>query len=251
MNVKDITPDDVKSVVRTSPQPNCIFQAIRQAFEFAIWEGYCTDNPAHPRIMRYLGKRPTTHFKAMDYSAIPAFMQQLRARQRPGVLGPSAIEFLVLTAARANEVAAMTWDEVNFNASTWTIPATRTKTGREHRVPLSSRPMELLGAQSCALSTQPHVLSTQNPTVWLSYTGRPITPKCMYHYLTRYMGVRVTIHGFRASFSSWCYDKMDFPEELVEKCLSHQTTKVISAYRRTDALERRRAIMEVWADYCG
>jgi integrase len=65
------------------------------------------------------------------------------------------------------------------------------------------------------------------------------------------MDVHYTIHGFRASFSSWCYDKMEFPEQLVEKCLAHQSSKVISAYRRTDALERRREIMEAWAEYCG
>jgi integrase len=71
----------------------------------------------------------------------------------------------------------------------------------------------------------------------------------MYLYLTRYMKVPVTVHGFRASFSSWCYDT-GVPEELTEKSLAHQFGKVVSAYRRTDALERRREIMEKWAEFC-
>jgi integrase len=114
MLVSEISPEDVKSVIRNAPQPSCTFQAIRQAFEFAIWAGYCHDNPAHPRIMKYMGKKPTTHFRSLPHEEIPAFMQRLRARQRPGVLGPSAIEFLILTACRANEVAKMRREEINW-----------------------------------------------------------------------------------------------------------------------------------------
>jgi integrase len=115
------------------------------------------------------------------------------------------------------------------------------KSDHNHQVPLSERALELLKLQ-CKLPGAGYV--------WTTYNGA-ITPKATYLYLVRYMGItNATLHGFRASFSSWAYDQMDFPEKLVEKCLAHQSTKVISAYRRTDALERRRAIMEAWADYC-
>jgi integrase len=242
MRITDITSDDVKSVIREATQQDCTFRAIRQMFEFAIWEGYRDDNPAHSRIMTYMnGKQKHSHFKAMDYNAVPAFIQELRLRQRSGIVGPAALEHLILTACRASEVAKMRWEEINWEQKVWTIPAHRMKkSDHNHRVPLCERALELLKLQ-CSLPGPGYV--------WTTYNGA-MTPKAMYLYLTRYMGLPYTIHGFRASFSSWCYDKMEFPEELVAKCLAHQSTKVIGAYRRTDALERRRGIMEAWASYC-
>jgi integrase len=245
MLVSDITPDHIEAAVRAAKQRPRTLGAIRCVFNLAMSRGYRTDNPADHRIMKERfpnGRKLPNNFKAMHFTGVPDFMQRLKAEQ-PRVLSASAIAFLVLTAARAQEVARMQWQEVNLEAKVWTIPAERTKTGQEHRVPLSNQAVELL-EQNTPWNGQ------RTGPVWRSRRGRPISTKAMYLYLTRRMKVPVTIHGFRASFSSWCYDVLDAPEELVEKCLGHQFGKIVSAYRRTDALERRRVIMQAWAQFC-
>jgi integrase len=256
--IDEITADDVEACVRASPQQDRLLRAIREVFKLAISRGLRFDNPASHDIMKYRirnGKKTTVNFKAMPYTEVSAFIQRLRPLQ-PTILSTRVIEFLILTACREDEAAGMLWSEVNFETKVWTISAERTKTEHDHRVPLSNRAVELLKHQPRydfralrALGEKYHQLFSD--CVWSTYPGTSIGAKALYLQLTRYMKVPYTIHGFRASFSSWCYDEKHYPEELVEKCLAHQSSKVISAYRRTDALERRREIMEKWADYCG
>ena len=154
----------------------------------------------------------TTNFRAMPYPEIPAFIKRLRIRQRKkGVVSPLAVELLILTAARASEIAGMRWEEINWEQRTWTVVGYRTKTGRNHRVPLSDRALELL-KQQCR---QP------GPGfVWTTY-NEAMTPKSMYLFVRRYMREDCTVHGFRSSFRNWAAEQTDFDFNLCELCLAH------------------------------
>jgi integrase len=152
-----------------------------------------------------------------------------------------AFEFLVLTAARSGEVREVRWDEVDLDAATWTIPADRAKMKREHRVPLSSR----------ALAVLSETLQLQDGTglVFPSATGRPIADATI-SKLVRENGIKAVPHGFRSSFRSWAAELSDAPREVAELALGHvNPDKVEAAYMRSDLYERRRRLMQEWADY--
>jgi integrase len=246
--VSAITSDDIESVVRNASQQKRLLGAIRQVFDLAISKGHCSSNPADRRIMKYRfpGTSNTQHFKALDYPELPDLVQRLRARQQPVALSPYAIEFLILTVCRVNEVTQMRWDEINWTQATWTIPAYRTKSLRNHRVPLSDRPLELL---------KQHALQQGHPGngyVWSNRHNKPITNKALYVFLVRYLNVPVTLHGFRSTFRNWCAEQTDFDFQLCEMCLAHSVgDATVRAYLRGDALERRRELMQAWAIYCG
>jgi integrase len=243
--ITDITSDDVASAVRNAKQRDRTVDAIRQVFDFAMGRGFCTSNPADRRFMKWRlpnAKTTTQHFKAMDYADVPDLVRQLRARQQRHVsISPYVIEFLILTACRLNEVTKMCWSEVNGNV--WTIPANRTKSGCEHRVPLSDRALDLLKTTSTNVTVE-------NGYVWSGRSG-PISNKGLYLYLTKYMSIPVTLHGFRSSFRSWCAEQTDTGFHVAELCLAHAVgDATVRAYLRGDALEKRREVMQVWADFC-
>jgi integrase len=250
-HVSTITADDVEAAVRivcnrAPAQGKRALGAIRQVFDYAIAMGHRTaNNPADWRIMKYRfpnGPRGR-HYTAMDYAHVPAFMKRLhRAQKRDWVLSPYAIEFLILTACRANEVAKMRWDEIDWEQKVWTVPASRTKTAREHRVPLVDRALVLLKQQL-------HV--SKGDHVWKNHKGRPIDGHALYVYLRR-MEVPVTIHGFRSSFRDWAGNETNFDRVTYELALAHRAGDATElAYRRSDALAKRRALMDAWSQFCG
>ena len=162
-------------------------------------------------------------------------------RQQVG-LGARALEFLILTATRAGEVLNATWDEFDLGARTWSIPASRTKGGREFRVPLSDAAIAVLkSAQE----------SRQGDYVFPgTRAARPLSLMSLKTTLER-MGQSVTRHGFRSSFRDWCAETTAFPNEVCEMALAHVVSnQVEAAYRRGDLFERRRALMDAWAAYC-
>jgi integrase len=241
-DVRTITADDVEAAVRKAPQRRRTLRAIRQVLYLAISRNLCTTNPADPNIMKYRLpiKQEEQPHAAMDYTELPAFFQRLRS-QPAHVRSARVVQFLILTAARSGEVTDMRWSELNRETKVWTIPPNEdrtNKTNRGHRVPLAEQAMALLNQQS-----------HDGDYVWGNRFDKPIGPKAPYRYLTRYLGIPLTIHGFRSSFSSWCFDQ-GIPEELTEKCLSHKPNRLVGAYRRSDALELRREIMEKWTDFC-
>jgi integrase len=250
-HVSTITPNDVEAAVRllwnrTPAQGKRALGAIRQVFDYAIAMGHRTaNNPADWRIMKYRFPNGTrgSHYTAMDYANVPAFMKQLhRAQKRAWALSPCAIEFLILTACRANEVAKMRWEEIDWEQKVWTVPASRTKTAREHRVPLSHRALVLLKQQ---------LQVSKGDYVWKSHKGRPIDGHALYVYLRRHMEVPVTIHGFRSSFRDWAGNETHFDRVTCELALAHKAGDATElAYRRSDALAKRRALMDAWAAYC-
>jgi integrase len=241
--VSSITADDVEAAVRSvwqrSPQQGRrTISAIRQVFDYAMALGHCPTNPADWRRMkhRFAKTPPGNHFAALDYVKVPGFVKQLHVvQQRNTALSPYVIEFLILTACRSSEVVGMRWSEVDFDAKLWTIPASRTKAAREHRVPLSDRAMALL-IQRRKVSDGEHV--------W------PIGIKAIY-LLTKNIAVGVTVHGFRSSFRDWAGNETNFDRVTCELALGHRAGDATElAYRRSDALVKRRTLMDAWAEWC-
>jgi integrase len=191
------------------------------------------------------------HFAALDYKDIPAFVRELRAHQTQGeAMSPSVIEFILLTAARENEVCGMQWSEIDWEQKLWILPAECSKTGREHRVPLSNRALALLLKQR-----GPNGFCYEPPTdgyVWPGRNGSgPVTGKSVYVCLTRTMGLPITVHGFRATFRTWAGNETNFDRVTCELALAHKAgSQVELAYRRGDELDKRRALMEAWEAHC-
>jgi integrase len=201
----------------------------------AAWRGHLDATLPKP------GKLTRGHHAALPYADMPAFMSDLRARP---ALAAIALEFAVLTATRTNEVLKAQWAEFDLDAGRWTIPAERMKARREHRVALSKRALAIVKQLSAARSSE-FVFPGQKP-------GKPLSNMAMLMLLER-MGRRgvITAHGFRSAFSDWATEVSPYSSELRETALAHTIgNKAEAAYRRGDALEKRRAMMDAWAQWC-
>jgi integrase len=203
------------------------------------------ENPATWRghLSHLLPKRPKLkrgHHAAMAYRDIPALME--KARADPGIAS-RALEVCILTATRTGEILGAKWSEVSRQEKVWTIPAPRMKAGREHRVPLSGGAMIVLESLSTSRTCE---------FVFPSPRGkRPLSHVAMAKVLIRLGIVGATVHGFRSTFRDWAGNETNFPREIAEAALAHVIgDKAEQAYRRSDALEKRRALMEAWARHC-
>lgn len=204
------------------------------------------DNPARWRghLENLLPKpskvRAVEHYAALPYAEIGTFMVELR--QREGIAA-RALEFAILTAARTGEVIGARWDEIDNNERVWTIPAARMKAGKEHRVPLSDG----------ALAIVEHMMSVrQNHFVFPgAKANQPLSNMAMLMMLRGMGHPDLTAHGFRSTFSDWCAERTSFPTEVREMALAHAVgDKVEAAYRRGDLFQKRRMIMDAWANFC-
>ena len=197
----------------------------------ARWRGHIAQIlPARARLTR-------GHHKAMSYENIPTFFAALHQREAIAAL---ALEFTILTAARTGEVIGAKWDEIDLDKAVWTIPANRMKAGKEHRVPLSLRAVEILK------STQ----ELRKEGLFPAVRGGALSGMAMAMLLRR-MDVDVTVHGFRSSFRDWCAECTGYAHEVAEMALAHTIdNKVERAYRRGDLFEKRRRLMDDWAAYC-
>jgi integrase len=181
--------------------------------------------PARAKLQR------VKHHAALPYNEINSFMSSLRAQDG---IAPRALEFAILTAARTGEVIGAQWSEIDPGKRLWIVPAERTKTGREHRVPLSAPAIEILEqmphASDCVFE-----LSNMAFLMLLRRMGRG----------------GLTAHGFRSSFRDWCAERTNFPSEVAEMALGHAVgDKVEAAYRRGDLFDKRRQLMGAWAAFC-
>jgi len=160
-------------------------------------------------------------------------------RSQAGV-GARALEFAVLTAARSGEVRGAIWSEVDLKAALWTIPAARMKSGREHRVPLSTPTVKLLRSLPGDRLPEDYVFpGLRGPLSDMSLTA-----------VLRRMAVSATAHGFRSTFRDWVSEYTEYSGEVAEMALSHAIgDKVEAAYRRGDLLEKRVALMTDWASF--
>lgn len=203
------------------------------------------ENPARWRghLDQLLPKRQRLsrgHHKALTYDALPAFMTDLRSRD---AVASRALEFLILTAARSGEVLGAQAGEIDLEKKVWTIPAERMKAGREHRVPLAPRAVEIVTKMQ-ALGRPPFLFPGPKPKSPLSSMAMAM--------LLRRMKSDVTVHGFRSTFRDWASETTGFPHEVCEMALAHTiSNKAEAAYRRGDLFDKRRKLMEVWATYCG
>ncbi len=176
----------------------------------------------------------------MAFDDVPEFIGRLREREAMAAL---ALEFLILTAARSGEVFGARWAEFDLDAKVWTIPAARMKAGREHRVPLSSRALAILGTLAAARKGD-FVFPGQRH-------GKPLSAMSLEMMLRRMKVEGVTVHGFRSAFRDWAGETTSFPREIAEAALAHVSGDATErAYRRGDALEKRRALMAAWANHC-
>jgi integrase len=203
----------------------------------ARWRGHIAQIlPPRRRLSR-------GHHKALAYEEVPAFVGKLRDREATAAL---ALEFAILTAARTGEVIGATWAEVDLAKAVWTIPAGRMKAGKEHRVPLSPRAIEILE------TTKPlggDWLFTGNAKV--SGGMRPKLSGMAMNMLLRRMKVDATVHGFRSAFRDWAAECTGYAHEVCEQALAHVIqNKAEAAYRRGDLFEKRRRLMADWSDYC-
>jgi integrase len=202
------------------------------------------ENPARWRghldhLLPKQSKLTRGHHAAMPYEHVAAFVGRLRESDG---LAAQALELAILTAARSGEILGMRWSEVDLQKGIWTIPANRMKAGREHRVPLSERAVTIL-RQLAEIRTGEFVFSGQA-------RGKQLSNRAMEMMLRR-MKVGVTVHGFRSSFRDWAGNETHYPRDLIETALAHIVGSAVEqAYRRSDALEKRRALMETWAAYC-
>jgi integrase len=198
-------------------------------------------NPARLAPIRAaLGRGPkrASHFTALHYQEMPAFVAELRQRQGMPFRG---LEFLTLCAARSGEVLGMRWSEVDLAQHIWIVPPEHMKSGREHRVPLNDDAVELLQAMPCELG---------NDFVFPGSRGKGLGERALFKAL-RSIHPAATVHGMRSAFKDWASERTNFPTEAVELALAHAVgSKVEQAYRRGDLLERRRQLMANWAAHC-
>jgi integrase len=176
----------------------------------------------------------------MPYECVAAFVGELREREATAAL---ALEFCILTAARSGEVLGLRRSEIDFDKKIWTVPASRMKAGREHRVPLSARTVTILKTLAEA-HTGDFIFAGQA-------RNKPLSNMAMDMMLRRMKREGVTVHGFRSSFRDWAGNVTSFPHEVTETALAHVIgNKSEQAYRRSDALDKRRKLMEAWSAYC-
>lgn len=182
------------------------------------------------------------HHPAMPFEQVGDFMPLLRARP---ALAARALEVTILTASRTNEVLGARRPEFDLTKKIWTVPPERMKLGVEHRVALSDRVVEVLEA---VFADMPDA----EGFVFSDATGKkPLSNMAMSMLLRRMGFTECSVHGFRSTFRDWAGEATTFPESVAEAALSHQIgTEVERAYRRGDALEKRRKLMQAWAGYC-
>ena len=218
---------------------------IERVLDAARAKGYRTgENPARWRghLDSLLPKRQKLtrgHLAAMPFAEVQDFLIRLRDMSGTAAL---ALEFAILTAARSGEVLGARWSEIDLATKLWVIPATRVKAGREHRVPLPDRAVAILEAVSAVRSGD------------FVFPGlrrdKPQSDRTLVAVLRR-MNCPVTVHGFRSSFRDWAGERTHFPREVAEAALAHVVgDETERAYRRGDALEKRRELMNAWAAFC-
>ena len=245
--VSVIQPKEVMNVLlpiwNTKPETaRRVRQRIGAVMKWAVAQGFRNDNPAGDVIGAALPKHTNTqvHYRALPFAQVPGALRKLRnsSADRSSVL---CMEFLTLCAARSGEARLAHWSEIDLDLAIWRIPAQRMKGGREHRVPLSSRALLVL--------SEARKLEGSSGIVFPSARGR-----CLSHGRLSTLCQRLELdcvpHGMRSSFRDWCAECTDAPREVCEIALAHvNSNRVERAYRRTDLFERRRQLMEDWANY--
>ncbi len=226
-------------------------QRIRAVFKWAQAHGYIEHNPAGEAIDGALPAMPAVkqHLKALPYRDVSDALARIEASQA-WPMTKACLRFIVLTACRGGEARGATWDEIDLDAATWTIPGERMKMGREHRVPLS--PAALAVLEGCKAFRGRQVPAARerrqnSPLVFPSSRAGRIGDSTL-QKLLRANGIDCVPHGFRSSFRDWCAETGK-PRELAEAALAHIVGGVEGAYFRSDLFEARRRLMADWTAF--
>ena len=214
---------------------------IGAVMRWSMGAGHRSDNPAGEAISQVLpknGTAPRAHRRALHHREVARALTRIRA-SNAWAATKLLMEYTILTAARSGEARLATWSEVDLQAEVWTLPAERMKSGREHRVPLSTRAREVLA--------EAQKLDDGSGLLFPSPTGKALSNMTTSKLLNG-SSIDATMHGFRTSFRSWCAEN-DQSRELAEAALAHVVAGVEGAYMRSDLFERRRRLMQAWADY--
>ncbi|TIL40671.1 integrase arm-type DNA-binding domain-containing protein [Mesorhizobium sp.] len=249
--VSTITTEDVLEVLAPIWQAKAetasrLRGRIERVLEFAKVKGWRSgENPAAWRgnLRNLLPKRQRLqrgHQPAMPYAEIPAFTARLRKAE---AMAARALEFTILTVARSCETLGATWPEIDFKGKLWNVPKERMKAGAPHTVPLSVEALAILKALHEQRQEGQQFIFTRD-------SENPLSNMAMMMLLRRMKQTEITVHGFRSGFRDWCGDATSFPREVAEAALAHKVgNETERAYRRSDALEKRRKLMQAWADY--
>ena len=221
-------------------------QRMKTVFRWGMAHGFMDSNPAGEAIDGALPHMPKVkaHLRSLPYQEV-RFALQTVERSQASMAAKLCLRFLVLTAARSGEARGARWDEVKIEEKTWRIPAGRMKGGKEHRVPLSVQAMEILEGASALCDESGLVFpSSLKP-------GLPMSDMTLTKVLrTTGLSDRATVHGFRSSFKNWTLEQTDTPWAVSEAALAHILgNSTEQAYARSDLFERRRVLMQQWADY--
>ena len=221
-----------------------VLNALAAVFAFAKARGLRDgDNPADRATWRFLAPPPpkAVPHRMMAVDDAPAFYAELIARDTTPAL---ALAFLVLTAARTSETLELRWSEVSLDQRLIVLPPARMKARREHRIPITDPAVELLHLMRARTGDSGLVFKARH--------GGALSSRCLEALLHRQMNIAASVHGFRAAFSSWGHERTEFPHELIELALAHESGRgdaVARSYNRVDAVERRRALMVAWAGF--
>lgn len=251
--IDQITPDDVLGVIgplwlRATKTAGDLCGRIDAVWSAAQAKGHIPMDKAGPAswalLRHHLPKRqkiaPTRHHPAVAHSDMPAFFNNLRQRES---VASYALQLIVLTGVRLTEALEATWDEIDVDAALWVIPARRMKAGREHRIPLSHAALAIVEGMT--------ILRRDDRLLFPGRRfGRPVSGPALHRVMAAAGAGEYTIHGFRSTLRDWVGDETKFPREVAEAALAHAVGDTVeSAYRRGDALEKRRQLMQAWADY--
>jgi integrase len=251
--VNEVTTTDILAVLKpiwlTKPETaSRVRGRIETVLDYARVSGHRSEHVANPARWRgHLAmllpgrqKLSRRHHPALPYAEIPGFVADLR--EQPG-MSALALEFTILTVARSGETLGALKTEIRMKDRVWIVPPARMKGKREHRVPLSDAAMQVV-EQALTLSTGDYLFAGAR-------RGRPLSNMAMEMLLRRMEIEDATVHGMRSSFRDWAGDETHFPREVIEAALAHAVgDKAEQAYRRSDALEKRRKLMDAWASYC-
>ena len=230
--------------LKTPETARRVRQRIRAVFDWCKASGFrAGDNPVDG-LTKVLPKQPTSqrHFAALPYRDVPAFITDLH-QSGSGIPVTLAFEFMIVTATRTSEVLKASWTEIDLKSRTWSIPADRMKSDREHRVPLPERCIQILEDAKTVSDGGPFVFPGKSPQ-------RPLSNMCFHMALRRMEWTNCTPHGMRSSFRDWCAERTNFSREVCEAALAHVLpNKVEAAYNRTDLFERRRELMDTWSAF--
>lgn len=220
-----------------------ILQRVGTVLDYAHIEGWRRDETSLRSVPKGLPRQPAeeNHFVAMHYREIPAFFARLASL--PPTAGRDALMFTVLNAARSGETRLSIWPEFDLTGTKWSIPGSRMKMRQPHSVPLAASSIEILKRRWA-------LRDDDDGWVFSTHGTKPLSDMTLTKVLRDLGYERVTVHGFRSSFTDWAAERTKFPKEVVDKALAHKLeNEVEAAYRRTDFFEKRRQIMNAWADF--